>query len=191
MQYIKALLWIFPYHYSIFNFEKLTMNLRDIKIFLKKNWVLKIIFSSNQLIYFHTTTYVSGVHISYAKKLILCLKKNFMTSIFKIGIICLCLLNVSHGRIIFEKSPGPQLIQEEDLGPSEEFEVSTRSSTIYYLLIFYWMDITLTYCFTPPAVYLIIFLTVARILFSAAIYTFLCIFVFTDLTRVHHLTTIF
>ena len=126
------------------------------------------------------------MRFTYAENSKLCLKK-LMISIFKLGITCLYLLNVSHGRIIFEKSPGPRPIQEEDLGPlmsSEEFEVPPRSPKIYHFLIFYWMDITLTYCFTPPAVYLIIFLTVALILFSGAMYTFLCIFVFTDLTTI-------
>ena len=110
-------------------------------------------------------------------KLDFCMEK-IMISVTKLGIICLCLLmNVSQGRRIIEKSQGP--IQVEDLGPlmsSEEFGFSRKTSTNYIFLISFWMDITLTYCFKPPALYLIIFLTVALCLFSGAIYGFLWIF---------------
>ena len=116
--------------------------------------------------------------------------EKIMISVTKLGIICLCLLmNVSQGRRIIEKSPRP--IQVEDLGPlmsSEEFGFSRKTSTNYIFLISFWMDITLTYCFKPPALYLIIFLTVALCLFSGAIYGFLWIFFCNNLTSIQDLS---
>ena len=108
--------------------------------------------------------------------------EKIMISVSKLGIICLCLLmNVSQGRPI----------QVEDLGPlmsSEEFGFSRKTSTNYIFLISFWMDITLTYCFKPPALYLIIFLTVALCLFSGAIYGFLWIFFCNNQTSIQDLS---